>query len=254
MEQYWGIIIVMVLITYGSVWTKDHSFEVSRYIIVVSVLSALFLYETLWFWRWRKNQKTEQENKNLRYENSVMKEYYDTLENQVEVVRKFHHDINKHMDVLNEMLGKMETPEIKLYSEQLEEVYQEMKPVIYCSNPIVNAVLVNKAHQCEEKHIKFSKEEIAEIQEMQKVSMEALTLLENIEENSKENSKHIEDIEQRMDDMTEVYRKKEMQRMQDGISSDEACILYSEMLTDFERIGDHILNIGQEMGLGKVTA
>ncbi len=78
----------------------------------------------------------------------------------------------------------------------------------------------------EEKHIKFSKEEIAEIQEMQKVSMEALTLLENIEENSKENIKHIEDIEQRMDDMTEVYRKKEMQRMQDGISSDEACILY----------------------------
>ena len=120
--MYWGFIIVMVLITYGSVWTKDHSFEVSRYIIVVSVISALFLYETLWFWRWRKNQKTEQENKNLRYENSVMKEYYDTLENQVEVVRKFHHDINKHMDVLNEMLGKMETPEIKLYSEQLEEV------------------------------------------------------------------------------------------------------------------------------------
>ena len=106
----------------------------------------------------------------------------------------------------------------------------------------------------EEKHIKFSKEEIAEIQEMQKVSMETLTLLENIEENFKENIKHIEDIEQRMDDMTEVYRKKEMQRMQDGISSDEACILYSEMLTDFERIGDHILNIGQEMGLGKVTA
>lgn len=31
-----------------------------------------------------------------------------------------------------------------------------MKPVIYCSNPIVNAVLVNKAHQCEEKHIKFT--------------------------------------------------------------------------------------------------
>ena len=28
---------------------------------------------------------------------------------------------------------------------------------------------------------------------------------------------------------------------------DEACTLYSEMLTDFERIGDHILNIGQEL-------
>ena len=106
----------------------------------------------------------------------------------------------------------------------------------------------------EEKHIKFSKEEIAEIQEMQKVSVEALELLEQIDESSKRDIGCIEDMEQRMDDMTEVYRKKEMQRMQAGISSDEACILYSEMLTDFERIGDHILNIGQEMGLGKVTA
>lgn len=153
---YWGFSIVMVLLTYGSVWTKDHSFVVSRYMILSTVVAVLFLYEVLWFWRWRKNQKTEQENKNLRYENSVMKEYYDTLENQVEVVRKFHHDINKHMDVLNEMADKMNTSEFKLYSDQLEEVYQGVKPVTYCSNPIVNAVLINKMHQCEEKHIKFT--------------------------------------------------------------------------------------------------
>lgn len=190
--MYWGFIIVMVLITYGSVWTKDHSFEVSRYIIVVSVISALFLYETLWFWRWRKNQKTEQENKNLRYENSVMKEYYDTLENQVEVVRKFHHDINKHMDVLNEMLGKMETPEVKLYSEQLEEVYQEMKPVIYCSNPIVNAVLVNKAHQCEEKHIKFTIDMMGfETKKMKEIDLVAL--LSNLLDNAIEECERIQD-------------------------------------------------------------
>ena len=29
--------------------------------------------------------------------------------------------------------------------------------------------------------------------------------------------------------------------------SDEASILYSEMLTDFERIGDHVLNIGEAL-------
>lgn len=27
--------------------------------------------------------------------------------------------------------------------------------------------------------------------------------------------------------------------------TEEACVLYSELLTDFERIGDHVLNIGQ---------
>ena len=62
------------------------------------------------------------------------------------------------------------------------------------------------------------------------------------------------DIEQKIDDMTEDYRQKQLERMQKGTCSEEGCIIYSEMLTDFERIGDHILNIGQEMGRGKVSA
>ena len=33
--------------------------------------------------------------------------------------------------------------------------------------------------------------------------------------------------------------------MRQGLCSEEACILYSEMLTDFERIGDHVLNIAE---------
>ena len=45
-----------------------------------------------------------------------------------------------------------------------------------------------------------------------------------------------------------------MERIQNEECSYQASILYSEMLTDFERIGDHTLNIGQEMGLGKVSA
>lgn len=186
----WGFIIVMILLTYGSVWTKDHSFVVSRYIIVVSVLSVLFLYETLWFWRWRKNQKTEQENRNLRYENSVMKEYYDTLENQMDVIRKFHHDINKHMDVLNEMMDKMNTSELKLYSEQLEEVYQGVKPVIYCSNPIVNAVLVNKMHQCEEKHIKF-RIDMMDFESKKMKEIDLVALLSNLLDNAIEECERV---------------------------------------------------------------
>ena len=35
--------------------------------------------------------------------------------------------------------------------------------------------------------------------------------------------------------------------MKSGSCSEEACILYAELLTDFERIGDHVLNIAQEL-------
>jgi len=47
--------------------------------------------------------------------------------------------------------------------------------------------------------------------------------------------------------MTSDYRRSHLERMRSGECSDEACIIYSELLTDFERIGDHILNIAQEM-------
>ena len=57
----------------------------------------------------------------------------------------------------------------------------------------------------------------------------------------------LDQLEQKIDDMTADFRRDQLTRMRDGTCSDEACILYSELLTDFERIGDHVLNIAQEL-------
>ena len=64
----------------------------------------------------------------------------------------------------------------------------------------------------------------------------------------------IASMEQEIDDMTETYRESHLQRMRRGECSEEACILYSEMLTDFERIGDRVLNIGQAYARMNITA
>ena len=106
----------------------------------------------------------------------------------------------------------------------------------------------------EKQGISFSEEVKEEIDEMRDICGEALDFLGQIKDNTMDNVKVIEDFEQKIDDMTEDYRKKQLVRMQKGTCSEEGCIIYAEMLTDFERIGDHILNIGQEMGLGKVSA
>ncbi len=106
----------------------------------------------------------------------------------------------------------------------------------------------------EEKKIHFSPKVLEEITNMKQVSMEAMDVLEKLQVGQTFNIHEVEMIEQKIDDMTEEYRNNQLGRMQVGVCSDEACVLYSEMLTDFERIGDHILNIGQEMGLGKVSA
>lgn len=109
----------------------------------------------------------------------------------------------------------------------------------------------------EKQGITFSKEVRIEIDEMKEVCKKALDYLGEIHHDQQEDNKDmkaIEKFEQQIDDMTDDYRKKQLIRMQNGTCSEEGCIIYSEMLTDFERIGDHILNIGQEMGLGKVGA
>jgi phosphate:Na+ symporter len=53
--------------------------------------------------------------------------------------------------------------------------------------------------------------------------------------------------EDHIDDMTARFRRSQLVRMKSGACNDEACILYAELLTDFERIGDHVLNIAQEL-------
>ena len=93
-----------------------------------------------------------------------------------------------------------------------------------------------------------------EIRQMKKASLDALEILSDVKKGDTEIVKRIEEAEQRIDDMTESFRQGQIDRMQQGKQDEEVSILYSEMLTDFERIGDHILNIGQEMGLGKVGA
>lgn len=99
----------------------------------------------------------------------------------------------------------------------------------------------------EEKDITFSDRAQTEVMEMKRVCLSALDALNQLECVTDEQLSKISKFEQIIDDMTLNFRQNQIKRMHEGVCSDEACILYSEMLTDFERIGDHILNIAQEM-------
>ena len=86
-----------------------------------------------------------------------------------------------------------------------------------------------------------------EISAMRDICLEGINDLLSLNAGNVEWLADVSALEQRIDDMTSDYRRNHLERMRDGECSDEACILYSELLTDFERIGDHILNIAQEM-------
>ena len=106
----------------------------------------------------------------------------------------------------------------------------------------------------QQKHIGFSQKAKEEIEAMRDTSLQGIRTLGDMSLLPPEALKDIEDLEQKMDDMTLEYRQNQMVRLREGTCSDEACTLYSEMLTDFERIGDHILNIGQELSSKEAAA
>ena len=99
----------------------------------------------------------------------------------------------------------------------------------------------------EERHIQFSAQAQEEICQMRDICLEALNALHQREAGDLLWLTDVSALEQRIDDMTDLFRKDQLERMKAGTCSDEACILYSELLTDFERIGDHVLNIAQEL-------
>ncbi len=101
------------------------------------------------------------------------------------------------------------------------------------------------AKTIEEKSIVFSEKAREEIDKMQKICAEVYKKAINPTENKAEWLKEVEELEEQIDDMTDSYRTEHLVRMKEGKCSEEACILYSELLTDFERVGDHILNIAE---------
>lgn len=98
-----------------------------------------------------------------------------------------------------------------------------------------------------EKHIVFSKDAGKELEEMQETCQRLFALLQETPGDYKEWHSTVACIEQQMDDMTEQFRNNMYARLQTGTCSDEGSVLFSEMLTDFERIGDHSLNIADEV-------
>ena len=99
----------------------------------------------------------------------------------------------------------------------------------------------------EEKQIQFSEAAEKEIWQMQGICKDLFELLQEKYDDIIEWHSRVAGMEQRIDDMTKEFRNSMYERIHKGICSDEGSILFSEMLTDFERIGDHALNISDEM-------
>ena len=93
----------------------------------------------------------------------------------------------------------------------------------------------------------FSDNVLEELDEMKKQCMSAL---DNVKDVTPDNVGSVLDqavvMEQKNDNMRDKYFKKQLQRLKKGKCKPQSGIVFSEVLTDFERMGDHTLNIAQQ--------
>ena len=94
--------------------------------------------------------------------------------------------------------------------------------------------------------ISFSDDARTEIKKMKQVSMNILNVIDFTDATTPAAQlETISKYEFLMDDMEKKYRKRQIKRAKKGDCKAESGILFSELLTDFERIGDYALNIGE---------
>ena len=93
----------------------------------------------------------------------------------------------------------------------------------------------------------FSDNVLEELDEMKKQCLSALDNLKDVKpENVDDVLSRAVVMEQKNDDMRDKYFKKQLQRLKKGKCKPQSGIVFSEVLTDFERMGDHTLNIAQQ--------
>ena len=106
--------------------------------------------------------------------------------------------------------------------------------------------LAEYAETIEEKGLQFSNYAKKEFAVMEETCREGMELLMAAAAGDTQSPLlKVAEIEQRIDDITRKFRQNQIDRMREGNCNVESSILYSEMLTDYERIGDHMLNIAQ---------
>ena len=121
------------------------------FLFVVIFLGILFVAaRTIHTW------EIQQENEMIQSYMTSMGELYVGIQNRIRATRRYRHDLAKHIQTLQRLLGQREgREEIVPYMDSLTQEYQKLKGHVLCTDEIVNAILDIKQAQCEKQGIPF---------------------------------------------------------------------------------------------------
>ena len=186
-----------------------------------------------------------------------MKHVFESFSTEVTLDLK---KVNKYEDKINylnmeitKFMGKIAALELlPTDSAKVNAYFKVSSDLERIGDHVLN--LSEYSNMVQTKDVKFDQDvmnEITALYEILRMELEQLNMpefylndinLENVERN-----------EQKIDDLTFFYRQQQIERLKNQKCDAKSAVMYSEMLTDIERISDHIMNVAQECRISKIS-
>ncbi len=165
---------------------------------------------------------------------------FENVEKNEEYVDFLNAEISKYISAL--MSGEMTEQDAKTVSAYFKIIGNIERISDHAMNIAEYAMLLNK------KGYKADDEIYSEVEEMKYVTLDGLKLIDfSAGEMQQMTFVSVSMAEKNIDSLSEAYRSNQIERLRENKCSGDVSVVYSEMITDFERIGDHLLNIGELM-------
>ena len=141
-------------------------------------------------------EKEEERNQLIQSYMVTLQGFYQTIQGQIDMTRKFRHDLAKHIQTLEVLMAEEDGAELQKYADGLKLEYRKVENKGESESEVVNAILSMKRKQCQEKRISLYLN-IEEKGYSLVRDMDMVGILVNLLDNAIEENEKIEAEEQR---------------------------------------------------------
>lgn len=160
-EQYFNFLIlpifslfyIVTLMTYMGVAVSTH--DTIFFVINIASIIGLNIFITNVFQDISKNNEIKQQLALYEQQAKMNYDYYNSLEDKYNKSRKVIHDIKNHIQTLEHLYKINEEDKVKLYSNNLNDIFKNLEQIYYSDNKVLNIIVNDKVRKAKEFNIEI---------------------------------------------------------------------------------------------------